>query len=65
MAVACIPFRAAEIVGEQGKVYALDKDKQVLDELMRKARSAGLKNVERVDALREMEIQMNAIWAIN
>ncbi len=38
---------AARIVGEQGKVYALDKDEKVLDELMQKARSAGLGNVER------------------
>lgn len=28
---------AAKITGEQGRVYALDKDKESLDELMQKA----------------------------
>jgi ubiquinone/menaquinone biosynthesis C-methylase UbiE len=37
----------AKIVGEQGKVYALDKDKEALDQLMQKAESAGLKNIIR------------------
>jgi len=36
---------AAKIVGEQGRVYALDKDKEALDDLMRKAESAGLRNI--------------------
>jgi tRNA A58 N-methylase Trm61 len=40
---------AAKIVGEQGRVYALDKDKQALDELMQKAKSTGLRNIERMD----------------
>lgn len=40
---------AAKIVGEQGKVYALDKDKKVLDELMQKAGLAGLRNVKRIE----------------
>jgi len=39
---------AAKIVGEQGRVYALDKDKEALDELMQKAESTGLRNIERV-----------------
>jgi len=37
---------AAKIAGAQGRVYALDKDKEALDALMQKARSAGLKNIE-------------------
>ena len=40
---------AAKIVGEQGRVYALDKDKGALDELTQKAGSAGLKNIERME----------------
>ncbi len=40
---------AARIVGAQGRVYALDKDKGALDELMQKAGSAGLKNIERME----------------
>lgn len=40
---------AAEIVGEHGRVYALDKDRMALDDLMREAESAGLKNIERMD----------------
>ena len=45
----------AKIIGEQGKVYAVDKDKKALDELMQRAKSAGLKNVERVDTPGELK----------
>lgn len=47
---------AARIVGDKGKVYALDKDSKVLNELMQKAQSAGLNNVERMDAHGKLEI---------
>ncbi len=40
---------AARIVGNRGKVYALDKNGSVLNELMQKARSAGIENIERMD----------------
>jgi ubiquinone/menaquinone biosynthesis C-methylase UbiE len=40
---------AAKIVGEEGLVYALDKDKRRLDQLMRKTESMGLKNIIRLD----------------
>jgi ubiquinone/menaquinone biosynthesis C-methylase UbiE len=36
----------AKIVGEEGKVYALDKNKDALDDLMQKADLAHLKNME-------------------
>ena len=36
----------ARIVGRKGKVYALDKDKDALGDLMQKADSAHLKNME-------------------
>jgi ubiquinone/menaquinone biosynthesis C-methylase UbiE len=48
----------AEIVGEQGKVYALDKDKEALDQLMQKAESAGLKNIRRMETSGKLEIDL-------
>ena len=49
---------AAKVVGKQGKVYALDKDKKALDELMQKAESAGLKNIERIDTSGELKFRL-------
>jgi ubiquinone/menaquinone biosynthesis C-methylase UbiE len=49
---------AARIVGEQGRVYALDKDKEALDKLMEKAESAGLKNIERMETSGKLEIEL-------
>ena len=49
---------AAKIVGEQGRVYALDKDKEALDELMQKAELAGLKNIERMETSGELDIEL-------
>jgi ubiquinone/menaquinone biosynthesis C-methylase UbiE len=49
---------AAKIVGEQGRVYALDKDREALEELMQKAESAGLKNIERMDTSGELDIDL-------
>jgi len=48
----------ARIVGEQGRVYALDKDKEALNELMSKAESTGLKNIERVETSGKLEIEL-------
>jgi ubiquinone/menaquinone biosynthesis C-methylase UbiE len=48
----------ARIVGEQGRVYALDKDKEALDTLMRKAGSAGLINIEIMETSGELEIEL-------
>ena len=48
----------ARIVGEQGRVYALDKDKEALDALMQKAESACLANVERMETSGELEIKL-------
>jgi ubiquinone/menaquinone biosynthesis C-methylase UbiE len=39
-------------------VYALDKDKEALDELMQKAESAGLKNIDRIETSGELEIEL-------
>jgi len=49
---------AAKIVGAQGRVYALDKDKEALDELMQKVGSAGLKNIAGVDTSGKLEIKL-------
>jgi ubiquinone/menaquinone biosynthesis C-methylase UbiE len=46
----------ARIVGEKGKVYALDKDVGALDELMRKAELKALKNISRINTSGEVEI---------
>ena len=48
----------AKIVGAQGRVYALDKDKEALDTLMQKAESAGLKNIERMETSGKLEIDL-------
>ncbi|GAG55973.1 unnamed protein product, partial [marine sediment metagenome] len=37
---------AARIIGSQGKIYALDKNKTELNELMRKAKSKALRNIK-------------------
>jgi ubiquinone/menaquinone biosynthesis C-methylase UbiE len=39
----------ARVVGNRGKVYALDKDSKVLDNLMKSADSAGLANIRKLD----------------
>ena len=49
---------AAKIVGEEGIVYALDKDKKALDELLQKAESAGLENIKRIDTSGELKIPL-------
>jgi len=48
----------ARIVGEQGRVYALGKDKEALDQLMQKAESAGLKNIRRMETSGKLRIQL-------
>ena len=49
---------AARLVGEEDKVYALDKNKIDLDKLMQKAKSKGLRNIERIDASGEPRIKL-------
>ena len=50
---------AAKIVGEEGIVYALDKDRKALDELMQKAESAGLENIKRIDTSSDLKIPLD------
>ena len=50
---------AAKIVGQQGRVYALDQDKEALDELMKKVVSADLSSIERMEASDKSGIELN------
>ena len=50
---------AARTVGEEGLVYALDKDKNALDELMQRAELIGLKNIQRIGTSGELEIGLD------
>lgn len=49
----------ARIVGEEGLVYALDKDKKALDELMQRAELIDLRNIQRIDTSGELEIGLD------
>ena len=49
---------AARLVGEEGRVYALDKDERVLDKLMQRGESEGLSNIRRIDTSGEVEIRL-------
>ena len=50
---------AAKIVGVRGIVYALDKDKEILDKLMQKAVSQNLRNIEKMVMMDGIEIRIN------
>ncbi len=50
---------AAKIVGEKGLIYALDKNKRSLDQLMLKAELIGLKNIIRLDISNEALIELD------
>lgn len=49
----------AKIIGDQEVIYALDKNTSSLDDLMQRAHKEGLSNIERMDALGEVEIYLN------
>lgn len=49
---------AAEIVGERGTVFALDKDPWKLNKLMERAYSVGLKNIEKIETSGEVTIPL-------
>ena len=48
----------AVMVGERGKVYAVDKNKKSLDELMQRAEKEGLKNIKRIDVSEEIKVTL-------
>jgi len=47
------------VVEKEGLVYASDKDKRALDQLMRKAKSMGLKNIIRLDTSKQSRIELD------
>jgi len=49
---------AAKMVGNQGKVYAADKDRKVLDELRQRAESADLPNIVRVNTSEGLRVEL-------
>jgi len=49
---------AAKIVGVHGRVFALDKDKEVLNKLMQKAVSQSLRNIEKMMTMGGIEIKL-------
>ncbi|MFC2007031.1 class I SAM-dependent methyltransferase [Chloroflexota bacterium] len=49
---------AAKIAGENGKVYALDKDKEVLNNVLPKAEIYGLNNIEIMKTAGELEVNL-------
>ena len=49
---------AAKAVGKKGKVYAVEKDGEVLDKLMEQAKSEGLNNIKRIDTSGDLKIPL-------
>ena len=49
----------ATIVGGKGKVYALDKDKRAIDQLMHRAGLAGVNNITRMDTRWQSKISLD------
>jgi len=49
---------AAGVVGRSGKVYAVDKNRESLDELMKRAKEKRLKNIVRVDVSEESDLPL-------
>lgn len=49
---------AAKVVGKRGKVYAIEKEKDVLDKLMRLARSEGLENIHPMKTAGKLKIDL-------
>jgi len=50
---------AARIVGEEGVVYALDKNARALDQLIQRAESEGLRNIKVMGTHGEMKIALD------
>jgi ubiquinone/menaquinone biosynthesis C-methylase UbiE len=50
---------AAQVVGNEGRVYALDKNPPALDELMRRAAARDLDNIVRMDTSGEVDIDLD------
>lgn len=50
----------AKVVGKQGKVYAVDKDEQALDQLMQEATAKGIKNIIPIITSGEFKIKLES-----
>jgi ubiquinone/menaquinone biosynthesis C-methylase UbiE len=50
---------AAKVVGEKGLVYAQDKEKETLDEVVKKAKAEGLKNIKVMRTKGKLKIDLN------
>jgi len=50
---------AAKVVGEKGKVYALEKDSETLGKLTQTAKSEGLNNIMPIRTLEELKTHLN------
>ncbi|MBL7198419.1 MAG: class I SAM-dependent methyltransferase [Candidatus Omnitrophica bacterium] len=51
----------ARVVGEKGKAYALDKDKQALDKLMQLAKERDINNIEFINKNSKAPLEDNSI----
>ena len=56
----------AKVVGKEGKVYAVDKDREALAQLMQIAKSEGLKNIVPITTSGELKINLerNSVNAV-
>ena len=52
---------AAKVTGNKGKVYAFDKDKNVLDKLEEKMRQFGLRNIELINGDTKVSLKDNFV----
>ena len=52
---------AARLLGKKGKVYALDKDKNALNELEKTAMRFGLKNIESINGDTKIPLKDNSM----
>ena len=48
----------AKVVGEGGRVYAIDKNKESLDKLMQRFEKIGLKNIARIDVSEGIKVSL-------
>jgi ubiquinone/menaquinone biosynthesis C-methylase UbiE len=49
----------AKIVGTKGTVYALEKNRYSLNELMQRARTEGFTNIKRIDTSGEVKLYLD------
>ena len=52
---------AAKVVGEKGKIYAIDRDEEVLDELVKLIKKNNIKNIEVIKRESNITLENNSI----